>query len=104
MPAIYINDPDVIDKVDSRKQVTAFPPNFIHSLDASHMLLSALNCDASGLTFASVHDSFWTHPSDVDVMNRILRDSFVALHAKELMQSLKAEFEERYKGFRTLVK
>lgn len=101
---VYINDPRVINKVDSRKQMTAFPPNFIHSLDASHMLLSALNCDASGLTFASVHDSFWTHPSDVDEMNRILRDAFVALHGKELMQNLKAEFEERYKGFRTLAK
>lgn len=101
---VYINDPRLINKVDTRKQMTAFPPNFIHSLDASHMLLSALNCDASGLTFASVHDSFWTHPSDVDEMNRILRDAFVALHGKELMQNLKAEFEERYKGFRTLAK
>ncbi|KAG0124188.1 hypothetical protein HOY82DRAFT_573798, partial [Tuber indicum] len=104
LQTVYINDPHVIDKVDSRKQMTAFPPNFIHSLDASHMLLSALNCDASGLTFASVHDSFWTHPSDVDEMNRILRDSFVALHGKDIMGNLKAEFEERYKGFRTLAK
>ena len=104
LQTVYINDPSLINKVDSRKQMTAFPPNFIHSLDASHMLLSALNCYASGLTFASVHDSFWTHPSDVDKMNVILRNAFVALHEKELMQNLKAEFEERYKGFRTLVK
>ena len=104
LQTVYINDPRIINKVDSRKQMTAFPPNFIHSLDASHMLLSALNCNASGLTFASVHDSFWTHPSDVDKMNIILRNAFIALHGKELMQNLKAEFEERYKGFRTLAK
>ncbi|KAG0644819.1 hypothetical protein HOY80DRAFT_1027224 [Tuber brumale] len=104
LQTVYINDPHIIDRVDSRKQMTAFPPNFIHSLDASHMLLSALNCAAAGLTFASVHDSFWTHPSDVDEMNRILRDSFVALHGKSIMENLKAEFEERYKGFRTLAK
>ncbi|PWW76425.1 DNA/RNA polymerase [Tuber magnatum] len=104
LQTVHISNPYVVNKVDSRKQMTAFPPNFIHSLDASHMLLSALNCDASGLTFASVHDSFWTHPSDVDLMNRILRDAFVALHGKGLMQNLRAEFEERYKGFRTLAK
>ena len=30
--------------VNSQKQATAFPPNFIHSLDATHMLLTALEC------------------------------------------------------------
>lgn len=99
---VYISDPTVINQVDSRKQMTAFPPNFIHSLDATHMLLSALACAEEKLTFASVHDSFWTHPSDVDKMNCILRDAFVKLHSRDIMVALKAEFEERYKGFRSL--
>lgn len=30
--------------VNSQKQASAFPPNFIHSLDATHMLLTALEC------------------------------------------------------------
>jgi hypothetical protein len=30
--------------VNAQKQATAFPPNFIHSLDATHMLLTALEC------------------------------------------------------------
>jgi len=30
--------------VNSQKQSSAFPPNFIHSLDATHMLLTALEC------------------------------------------------------------
>ncbi|KAI5853091.1 hypothetical protein DFP73DRAFT_489685 [Morchella snyderi] len=95
---IYITDPSVIDEINSRKQMMAFPPNFIHSLDATHMLMSAKRCHDANLTFASVHDSFWTHPSDVDTLNRILREAFIDLHSSEVMSNLKAEFEVRYKG------
>ncbi|KAI5849215.1 hypothetical protein BZA05DRAFT_402593 [Tricharina praecox] len=100
---IYISDPAAIDQVNSRKQMTAFPPNFIHSLDATHMLMSAMECATNGITFAAVHDSFWTHPSDVDGLNRILRDAFIDLHSVDIMQKLKQEFETRYKGYKYLV-
>ncbi|KAL3076620.1 hypothetical protein niasHS_011761 [Heterodera schachtii] len=43
------------------KQVNAFPPNFVHSLDSSHMMLTALHCYRHSITYASVHDCFWTH-------------------------------------------
>ncbi|KAL2267159.1 hypothetical protein VTJ83DRAFT_4436 [Remersonia thermophila] len=86
------------DPVNRRKQLQAFPPNFIHSLDASHMMLSALECDAIGLTFAAVHDSFWTHAADVDAMNRVLRDAFIRIHQEDVIGRLKSEFEARYRG------
>lgn len=86
------------DPVNMRKQLQAFPPNFIHSLDASHMLLSALECDALGLQFAAVHDSFWTHASDINTMNRVLRDAFVRIHSEDVVGRLAREFEARYKG------
>jgi DNA-directed RNA polymerase len=38
------------------KQRSAFPPNYIHSLDSTHMFYTALECNKAGLTFASVHD------------------------------------------------
>jgi DNA-directed RNA polymerase len=76
----------------------AFPPNFVHSLDATHMLLSALKCDEIGLTFAAVHDSFWTHAADVPVMNRVLRDAFVRMHSEDIIGRLAEEFQARYKG------
>jgi len=34
------------------QQITAFPPNFIHSLDSSHMMMTALACRKAGLNFA----------------------------------------------------
>ncbi|KAI1201347.1 DNA-directed RNA polymerase [Nemania serpens] len=96
--------PERSDPVNRRKQLQAFPPNFIHSLDASHMLLSALECDELGLSFAAVHDSFWTHAADVDVMNRVLRDAFVRIHSDDVIGRLGSEFEARYKGSLYLAK
>lgn len=44
MQTIYISDPNAPATVDAMKQASAFPPNFIHSLDATHMMLTALEC------------------------------------------------------------
>ncbi|KAL2818190.1 hypothetical protein BDW59DRAFT_152245 [Aspergillus cavernicola] len=82
--------------VSKRKQLQAFPPNFIHSLDATHMMLSAIACHEAGLSFSAVHDSFWTHASDVDSMNEILREAFVRMHSDDVIKRLAAEFEVRY--------
>jgi DNA-directed RNA polymerase len=87
-----------IDAVDKRKQLQAFPPNFIHSLDATHMTLSALKCAEIGLDFAAVHDSFWTHASDIPNLNVILRDAFVRMHSEDIVERLSEEFKARYAG------
>jgi DNA-directed RNA polymerase len=90
-----VNSPDEL-PIHKRRQVTAFPPNFIHSLDSSHMLLTGLEMDRRGLTFSAVHDSFWTHPCDVDEMNEVLRDCFIQLYEQPLLERLKKSWEIRY--------
>lgn len=90
---------DVTTPPDTRKQASAMPPNYVHSLDSTHMMLTALHCqrfgiivlciilqsvtclDAgviqylilyrTGITFEAVHDSFWTHACFVDIMNKV---------------------------------
>ena len=99
LQTITLEVPSPSDPVSKRKQLQGFPPNFIHSLDASHMFLTALKCNEMGLTFASVHDSFWTHAVDVDTLNGIIRDSFVEMHSEDIIQRLAAEFAVRYKGY-----
>lgn len=98
LQVLILASSDRDDPVNRRKQLQAFPPNFIHSLDASHMILSALECHEIGLTFAAVHDSFWTHAADVDPMNTVIRDSFIRIHSEDVIGRLKAEFEARYRG------
>jgi DNA-directed RNA polymerase, mitochondrial len=102
--------------VNSLKQASAFPPNFIHSLDATHMMLSALECrvcffvssyflardvdaypfQTQGLTFASVHDSYWTHASTIDKMSEIIRETFIALHSANVLVNLREEVSQAY--------
>lgn len=93
---ISLVDPGSDDVVTKRKQLQAFPPNFIHSLDATHMIMSANACHEAGLTFSAVHDSFWTHAADIDQMNHILRDAFVRMHSDDVVGRLGAEFKVRY--------
>lgn len=98
LQTVFLKDPKVNAEVSPQKQASAFPPNFIHSLDATHMLLTALECRDVGLTFASVHDSYWTHACDVETMSDLIRDTFIRLHSQDILPKLRNEFLERYKG------
>jgi DNA-directed RNA polymerase len=37
------------------KQRTAFPPNYVHSLDSAHMMLTAIACNKAGARAPHVH-------------------------------------------------
>ncbi|XP_044253587.1 DNA-directed RNA polymerase, mitochondrial [Tribolium madens] len=87
---------DEFEKPNVMKQKNAFPPNFIHSLDSSHMMLTSLFCERAGITFVSVHDCYWTHPSTVDIMNKICREQFVALHSLPILENLSLFLTEKY--------
>lgn len=88
------NDP--LARLNTPKQKSAFPPNYIHSLDSSHMMLTSLYCQRKGITFVSVHDCYWTHPSTVDIMNRVCREQFVALHSEPLLKQLSEQFIRKF--------
>jgi DNA-directed RNA polymerase len=74
------------------QQRTAFPPNFIHSLDSTHMFMTAIECDRQNVAFAAVHDSFWTHAGTTSTMNSILRNQFIRLHSEDLLNELRNQF------------
>ncbi|EEF28786.1 DNA-directed RNA polymerase 2B, chloroplast/mitochondrial precursor, putative [Ricinus communis] len=84
------------EKVMVKRQRTAFPPNFVHSLDGSHMMMTAVTCKRAGLNFAGVHDSYWTHACDVDKMNRILREKFVELYETPVLENLLESFQQSF--------
>eukprot|EP00434_Breviolum_minutum_P026231 symbB.v1.2.023188.t1/scaffold2104.1/size89385/4 len=68
------------------KQTMGFPPNFVHSMDATHMMMVAERCQQQGIQFAAVHDSFWTHAGDVPMLNKSIREAFVELYEKPVLQ------------------
>uniref|UniRef100_G3SFZ1 DNA-directed RNA polymerase n=1 Tax=Gorilla gorilla gorilla TaxID=9595 RepID=G3SFZ1_GORGO len=92
----YTHNGDISRKPNTRKQKNGFPPNFIHSLDSSHMMLTALHCYRKGLTFVSVHDCYWTHAADVSVMNQVCREQFVRLHSEPILQDLSRFLVKRF--------
>ncbi|CCF75976.1 DNA-directed RNA polymerase, mitochondrial [Babesia microti strain RI] len=90
LQCLNISDPDP-DNPDKQKQKLAFPPNFIHSLDATHLMMTAealLINDKRLCNFAAVHDSYWALPSDVDTMNVAIREEFVKLYRQPILKNL----------------
>lgn len=76
----------------------AISPNFVHSLDASHLTFVADAMQDAGLSLVGIHDSFGTHPCDVDQMHRIIREQFVRLysHPETILQNYATDVG--YKG------
>lgn len=78
------------------KQLQSFPPNFIHSVDSSHLMMTATECYNRGIAFAGVHDSYWTHAGSAEQLAHILRSTFVELHTPNRLELLASELRERY--------
>jgi len=85
-------------KVHKAKQRMGFPPNFVHSLDASHMMMVANECQKQGIAFAGVHDSFWTHASDGALLNKIILTKFRDLYAEPILDELREDLEVQLGG------
>ena len=60
------------------------------------LLTKAIEMKKRGLHFSAVHDSYWTHPNDIEEMNAVLRESFVELYNQPLLEELKQMWEMRY--------
>ncbi|KAF8822865.1 Dna-dependent Rna polymerase [Cardiosporidium cionae] len=90
LQTISITDPSPHGlKVNKSKQRLGFPPNFIHSLDASHLMQTAEKCLLEDhVNFVGVHDSYWTHAADVDTLNRRIREEFIHLYKSPILSNL----------------
>lgn len=63
------------------KMQSAIAPNFIHALDATHLTLTVKALKDADVQVVTIHDSFGTHPSDVDTMHRCIREEFVKMYS-----------------------
>jgi DNA-directed RNA polymerase len=74
------------DEMDVRKMRQGASPNFVHSMDATHMMM-VLNAGLTeGLTsFAMIHDDFGTHACDIDKFHRIIRETFVRMYSNDIL-------------------
>lgn len=75
---ISMNVNEDTDTVCRSKQRSGIAPNFVHSLDSSHMVRVINASDFDG--YAMVHDDFGTHACDVGKMWQIIREEFVKMY------------------------
>lgn len=80
--AVYLTMYKDKEDLDRRKQSQGIAPNFVHSCDAAHMKLTIVRAKQEGITnFAMVHDSFGTTAGDMEIMFRVIRESFVEMYS-----------------------
>lgn len=84
------------DKPDFTKSSRAFPPNFIHSLDASILTKAIVQASTKNniTSFMAIHDCIGIHAANVSQMSAVLRESFT-----KVIESKEAKlFENIYVG------
>lgn len=66
------------ERLDTRGMSNGLSPNYVHSMDSAHLMLTVLSCREQGLTsFGLIHDSFAVHACDTNILHEAIRDTFV---------------------------
>lgn len=83
-------------KLDSKRQANGISPNFIHSMDAAHLMGVANRCHDHGIrSLAVVHDSFGVHAGRAFELRDILRGTFCELYQTNWLEVLRDELAEQ---------
>lgn len=70
------------ERIDIQKQIRGLPANFIHSLDASHLVKTCLKMMSYQVySMQFIHDSYGCHAGRVPLLALTLREEFVRLHS-----------------------
>lgn len=78
---VYLTMYQEKDNLDRRKQSQGIAPNFVHSCDAAHMMLTVVRAKQAGINnFAMIHDSFGTTAGDVEQLYHTVREAFVEMY------------------------
>ena len=83
--------------LDRRKQSSGIAPNFVHSCDAAHMMLTVVRAKQAGIdNFAMIHDSFGTTAGDVEQLYHVVRESFVEMYSEiDVIESFRDEMVQQ---------
>lgn len=72
---------EYLEKVNITQSVNAVAPNVIHSMDATHLMMTALMCHHNGVDdLMVVHDSFATNLGNIGLLSWAVRQAFVDLY------------------------
>ena len=75
--------------------IQAVSPNYIHSIDAAHLILTVLCMVDEGVkSFSTIHDSYGCHCSYVPLMRKALTETFYEIHKEPLLFKFKQDIED----------
>lgn len=86
-------------EISKEKAANAISPNFVHALDAAHLLLTVNAAVSEGISaIATVHDSFGCLPSRAARFNAIIREQFVRMYQEhdplaEVLEQAKCDLD-----------
>ena len=84
--ALVLRFQEELDGFNKYKMKSSLAPNFVHSIDASHLQMAITSGYSAGIKdFACVHDSFSVHAGNCDLFDRIIRATFRELHRDNLL-------------------
>ncbi len=80
------------DEIDGRRQASGIAPNFVHSMDSSHLMATAALARINGIgSLAVIHDSFGTHACDTNMLHAVIREAFVEQYAPNVLARFRDE-------------
>ena len=81
--------------IDARKQESGIAPNFVHSMDGSHLRQTVVRArEVYGVeSFALIHDSFGTIPADAGSLFKAVRETLVDTYEEN---DVLADFYEQF--------
>ena len=81
-------------ELDKAKQANGISPNWVHSMDASHMRATIRQGWREGLrSFSLIHDSYGCHAGNTQALADILREQFVVMYEDDVLARFKRELE-----------
>lgn len=84
------------DRLNTRKQALGIAPNFVHSLDAAHLMRTVLYCAQDGMRdFAMIHDSYGCHAGHASRLRDNLREAFVDQYREPVLEMFRQELLEQ---------
>ncbi len=94
---VVLRNAQELPTVDKRAQAQGISPNFVHSLDGTHLRLSVVRAAEEGMKhFALVHDSFGVHAADTPRFFQLLRETLVEMYETvDVIENFRSEIMEQ---------
>jgi DNA-directed RNA polymerase len=69
------------DSTDGKRHASGLAPNFVHSMDASHLHLTTAAAGRAAIdALAMIHDDYGTHAANAETLYRLIRSEFVRMY------------------------